>query len=159
MLAAAATCRHLGILLQIKGPQHHAFFVYKHALIVGTDHQIRGTLPYRDAQGLGEFPTQHDGLDIGMMGQTCTHTWEVELPRGRLRSNAQQIQHFLTREHREPRDIYRPHAEILGFEHQGIDEGDTPRQPYTASTAKESFPQKPCPGKQTLAAQTSALRD
>src|SRR5262249_35935196 len=94
-----------------------------------------------------------------MMEQTCAHTWEIELPRGRLLSNAQQIQHFLAREHRESRDIYRLHAEILGFEHQGIDEGNTPRQPYTASAAKESFPQKPCPGKQTLAAQTFALRD
>jgi hypothetical protein len=94
-----------------------------------------------------------------MMGQPCAQTWEVELPRSRLLSKAQQIQHFLAREHGESRDLYRSHAEILGFEHEGIDEGDAPRQPYTASAAQERFPQKPGPGKQTLAAQTFALRD
>src|SRR5262249_20678399 len=142
-----------------KGSQHHAFFVHKHALIVGIDHQIRRTLPYRDTQGIGEFPTQSNGFDVGMMGQTCAHTWEVELPRGRLLSNAQQIQHFLACEHGEPRDLYRPYTEIFGVEHQGIDARDAPRKSYAASAAKESFAQKPCPGEQTLAAQTFALRD
>src|SRR5262245_1678425 len=94
-----------------------------------------------------------------MMGQTCTHTWEVKLPQSRLLGKTQQIHHFLTREHGEPRDIYRPYTEILSFEHQGIDEGEAPHQPHTASTAKENFPQKPGPGEQTLAAQTFALRD
>src|SRR5262245_12682375 len=94
-----------------------------------------------------------------MMGQTCTHTWEVKLPQSRFLGKAQQIQHFLTREHGEPRDIYRPYAEIFGFEHQGIDAGEAPHQPYTASAAKENFPQQPGPGKQALAAQTFTLRD
>ena len=48
--------RHLGILLWDKGPQHHAFIVHKHALIVGTDHQIRSTLLHRDAAGCWGIP-------------------------------------------------------------------------------------------------------